>query len=44
VFAFQAKEAELCEKMKACREKIKSLTEEENKHKGERVEYDKVKR
>ena len=32
----------MSEKMKSCREKIKSLTEEENNHKGERLEYDKV--
>ena len=38
----QAKETELITNLKACKEKLKSLGDEENKHKGERVEFDKV--
>ncbi len=38
----QTRDAELDEKIKACTEKVKQLAEEENKFKGERLEYDKV--
>ena len=41
-FVSQTKVTELTDNLKACKEKLKSLSEEENKYKGERVEFDKV--